>query len=260
MRDIGLTKYDEPVKKMFTQGMVIRNGEKMSKSVGNVVAADDVADKHGADSARLFALFAAPPEKDVDWIDAGVEGVYRFLGRVYRFVTRNVDAPGGDGSADSDVLRKLHQTLQRITEDFDTRWHFNTSIALMMELVNVLYAEEPRISAAAMRQCLEILTLMLSPFAPYITQDLWEAMGHEGPIIKQRWPLYDAGLARATSVEVPVQINGKLRTRIVVPTGLDKIALESEARKDEKVQILLSDTTVIKVIAVPEKLINFVIR
>jgi leucyl-tRNA synthetase len=260
MRDIGLTKYDEPVKKLFTQGMVIRNGQKMSKSVGNVVAADDVADKHGADSARLFALFAAPPEKDVDWIDAGVEGVYRFLGRVYRYVTRNIDVPGGDGSADADVLRKLHQTLQRITEDFDSRWHFNTSIALMMELVNVLYEKESRISAAAMRQCVEVLTLMLSPFAPYVTQELWEEMGNKGPVIKQSWPAFDANLARATEVEIPVQINGKLRTRVSVPVGLDKAALEDAARADEKVQALIEGATVVKVIAVPDKLINFVIK
>jgi leucyl-tRNA synthetase len=260
MRDIGLTKYDEPVKKLFTQGMVIRNGQKMSKSLGNVVAADDVADKHGADTARLFALFAAPPEKDVDWIDAGVEGVYRFLGRVYRYATRNAGSPGGDGSADADVLRKLHQTLQRITEDFDTRWHFNTSIALMMELVNVLYEKESYISAPAMRHCLEILTLMLSPFAPYVTQELWEELGNTGPVIKQPWPVFNPDLARATNVEIPVQINGKLRARISVSVGLDKSALEGAARKDDKVQTLLDGSAVVKVIAVPDKLINFVIR
>jgi leucyl-tRNA synthetase len=225
-----------------------------------VVAADDVADKHGADSARLFALFAAPPEKDVDWIDAGVEGVYRFLGRVYRYATRNAGAPGGNGSADAAVLRKLHQTLRRITEDFDSRWHFNTSIASMMELVNVLYEKEAGISAAAMLQCLEILTLMLAPFAPYVTQELWEEMGREGPVVKQSWPAYDADLARATDVEIPVQINGKLRTRIVVPVGLDKAGLESAARADEKVGALLDGCTVVKVVAVPEKLINFVVR
>lgn len=260
MRDIGLTTCDEPVKKLFTQGMVIRNGQKMSKSVGNVVPADDVADKHGADSARLFALFAAPPEKDVDWIDAGVEGVYRFLGRVYRFATRNIDAPGGDGSADAVVLRKLHQTLQRVTEDFDTRWHFNTSIALMMELVNVLYAEEQKISVTAMRQCLEVLTLMLSPFAPYVTQELWEEMGNPGAVIKQCWPVFNPALAKATDAEIPVQINGKLRTKISVPVGQDKSQLEASARADEKVTALLAGATVVKVIAVPEKLINFVVK
>jgi leucyl-tRNA synthetase len=248
------------VKKLFTQGMVIRNGQKMSKSVGNVVAADDVADKHGADSARLFALFAAPPEKDVDWIDAGVDGVYRFLGRVYRFVTRNIGAPGGDGSADAAVLRKLHQTLERVTEDFDTRWHFNTSIALMMELVNVLYEKEKQISGAAMGQCLRILTLMLSPFAPYVSQELWAEMGNEGPVMRQSWPAFDAELARESEVEVPVQINGKLRARIQVAAGLDKAALEAAARADEKVQALLDGSTIVKVIAVPDKMVNFVVK
>jgi leucyl-tRNA synthetase len=260
MRDIGLTVYDEPVKKLFTQGMVIRNGQKMSKSVGNVVPADDVADKHGADSARLFALFAAPPEKDVDWIDAGLDGVYRFLGRVYRFVTRNIGTPGGDGSADAVVLRKLHQTLERVTEDFDTRWHFNTSIALMMELVNVLYEKEKQVSAAAMGQCLRILTLMLSPFAPYVSQELWAEMGNDGAVMKQSWPAFDADLARESEVEVPVQINGKLRARIQVAAGLDKAALEAAARGDDKVQALLGGAVIVKVIAVPDKMVNFVVK
>ena len=196
MRDIGLTGYDEPVRKLFTQGMVIRNGAKMSKSKGNVVPADEVADKHGADAARLFALFAAPPERDVDWIDAGVEGVYRFLGRVYRFATRNIPASEGkgDGSADVKVLRKLHRTLRKITEDFDSRWHFNTSIAAIMELVNELYAEEPRISPGAMARCIELITLMLAPFSPYLAQELWEEQGivrrssrRNGPISIPIW-------------------------------------------------------------------------
>ncbi len=174
MRDIGLTSCDEPVRKLFTQGMVIRNGAKMSKSKGNVVAADEVADKHGADTARMFALFAAPPERDVDWIDAGVEGVYRFLGRIYRFATRNLPVPEGkgdgtspgNGASDARILGKLHRTLKKITGDFDSRWHFNTSIAAIMELVNEMYLEEAHISPAAMGQAIEILTLMLAPFAP----------------------------------------------------------------------------------------------
>ncbi len=172
------------MRKLFTQGMVIADGAKMSKSKGNVVDADDVADKYGADTARLFALFAAPPEKDMDWTDAGVEGIYRFLGRVFRFATRNIGPPGGDGSSDAKVLRKLHQTLRKITADFDSRWHFNTSIAAMMELVNELYAEEPRVSQAAMAQTIEILTLMLAPFAPYVSQELWEEQGRTGPVFK----------------------------------------------------------------------------
>ncbi|HVW86418.1 MAG TPA: leucine--tRNA ligase [Bryobacteraceae bacterium] len=260
MRDIGLTRYDEPVRKLFTQGMVIRNGAKMSKSLGNVVPADDVADKHGADTARLFALFAAPPEKDVDWIDAGVEGVYRFLGRIYRFVTRNIGAPGGDGSSNRKVLRKLHQTLRRITDDFDTRWHFNTSIAAMMELVNELYAEESRLSAAALNQSIEIFTLMLAPFAPYLAQELWEEQGKSDPVFKVAWPDFDPELARETEVEIPVQINGKIRTRLTVAAGLDAAQLKTAALDDDKVQSLLEGKTVVKAIAVPDKLVNLVVK
>jgi leucyl-tRNA synthetase len=262
MRDIGLTTCDEPVRKLFTQGMVIRNGTKMSKSKGNVVPADEVADKHGADTARLFALFAAPPERDVDWIDAGVEGIYRFLGRVYRIATRNLPAPetAGDGVADAKILRKLHQTLKKITEDFDSRWHFNTSIAAIMELVNEMYLEESHISPAAMKSILRILTLMLAPFAPYLTQELWEEQGGEGPVFKQDWPAYDPALARESEVEIVVQINGKVRARLVVPPGTDADGLTRIALADDKVQALIAGKTVVKVIAVPDKLVNLVIK
>jgi leucyl-tRNA synthetase len=260
MRDVGLEVPDEPVKKLFTQGMVIRNGTKMSKSVGNVVPADDVADRYGADTARLFALFAAPPEKDVDWIDAGVEGIYRFLGRVYRFATRNIGTPGGSGSADAKVLRKAHQVLRKVTEDFDSRWHFNTSIAAMMELTNDLYAEEANISAAAMEQVIRIFVFLLAPFAPYLAQEIWSELGHSTPVFRQPWPAYDAELARETDVEIPVQINGKIRARFTVPTGLDKAGLEAAARADEKVLAALEGKTIVKVIAVPDKLVNIVVK
>ncbi|MDP9053576.1 MAG: leucine--tRNA ligase [Acidobacteriota bacterium] len=262
MRDIGLITVDEPVRKLFTQGMVIRNGSKMSKSKGNVVPADEVADKHGADTARLFALFAAPPERDVDWIDAGVEGIYRFLGRIYRFATRNLPVAGcrGDGSADAAILGKLHRTLKKITEDFDSRWHFNTSIAAIMELLNEMYLEEARISQAAMEQVLRILTLMLAPFAPYLAQELWEEQGGEGPVFKQPWPDYDPALSRESEVEIVVQINGKVRARIVVPAGADAQGLTTLAKNDEKVQALTEGKTVVKIVAVPDKLINLVVK
>jgi leucyl-tRNA synthetase len=261
MRDIGIVNNNEPVRKLFTQGMVIANGAKMSKSRGNVVNADHVADVHGADTARLFALFAAPPEKDMDWTDAGVEGIYRFLGRVYRFVTRNVgqvsDLPK---PADAKALRKLHQTLRKVTADFDSRWHFNTSIAALMELVNELYAEEPRISGAAMAQCIEILTLMLAPFAPYIAQELWEEQGRTGPVFKQEWPDFDPDLARDTEIEIPIQINGKLRARISVTPGLDAAQLKVAALDDDKVQALIETKTMVRIIAVPDKLVNIVVK
>jgi len=260
MRDIGLIRNSEPVRKLFTQGMVIANGAKMSKSKGNVVDADRVADAHGADTARLFALFAVPPEKDMDWTDAGVDGIYRFLGRVYRFATRNIGAPGGDGSADAGILRKLHQTLRKITADFDTRWHFNTSIAAMMELVNELYAGESRISAAAMSQSIRILTLMLAPFAPYVTQELWEEQGNAGPILKEAWPDFDPDLAQEAEVEIPIQINGKLRARIHVAPGLDAAQLKVAALDDDKVQSLVAGKDIVRLVAVPGKLVNIVVK
>lgn len=262
MRDIGLTTYDEPVRKLFTQGMVVRNGAKMSKSKGNVVPADDVADRHGADTARMFALFAAPPERDVDWIDAGVEGIYRFLGRIYRFATRNlpVEAGKGDGASDAKVLGKLHRTLKKITLDFDTRWHFNTSIAAIMELVNEMYLEEAHISPAAMGQILRILTLMLAPFAPYLAAELWEEQGGEGAVFRQPWPDFDPDLARESVVEIVVQINGKVRARLVVPADTDEQGLISMAKDDERIHALVAQKTVVKVIAVPGKLINLVVK
>jgi leucyl-tRNA synthetase len=260
MRDLGLVAHDEPATRLFTQGMVIRDGVKMSKSKGNVVSADAAADRYGSDTARLFVLFAAPPEKDVDWQDAGVEGMYRFLGRVYRFMTRNASTGGGPGSADAGILRKLHQTIRKVTEDFDSRWHFNTSIAAIMELVNELYAAEAELSPAAMREVLEKLVLLLGPFAPYVAEEMWEELGRAGPVFKQPWPDFDPGLAREEAAEVVVQVNGKVRSRIYVPFGSAKEDLERAARQDEKIQPLLGGKQVLRVIVVPDKLVNIVVK
>ena len=260
MRDIGLVRNSEPARRLFTQGMVIAEGQKMSKSKGNVVGADLLANELGADTARMFVLFAAPPEKEVDWRREGAEGVYRFLGRVYRFVTRNVGHAGGSGESDRKVLRKLHQTVKKISEDFETRWHFNTCIASIMELVNVLYAEEAGISAAAMPEILEKLALLLAPFAPYLSQEIWEELGHEGPVFRQAWPSFDPELAKEDEAEIVVQVNGKLRARIYAPFGTSKADLEAQARADGKVKGLLEGKQVVRAIAVPDKLVNFVVK
>jgi leucyl-tRNA synthetase len=260
MRDIGLIENNEPVRRMFTQGMVIAEGKKMSKSVGNVVAADLLADELGADSARMFVLFAAPPEKELDWRRAGADGIYRFLGRVYRFATRNFGSAGGSGESNRKVLRKLHQTVRKITEDFETRWHFNTCIASIMELVNVLYAEESGISAAALPEILEKLALMLAPFAPYLAQEIWEELGREGPVFRQPWPSFDSELAREDEAEIIVQVNGKLRSRICAAFGTPKEELEARALADEKVKAMLDGKQVVKAIVVPDKLVNFVVK
>jgi leucyl-tRNA synthetase len=259
MRDIGLIGNSEPARRLFTQGMVIAEGAKMSKSKGNVVGADMLAEKFGADTARMFVLFAAPPEKEVDWRWEGAEGIYRFLGRVYRFVTRTINA-GGTGESDKKVLRKLHQTLEKITEDFETRWHFNTCIASVMELVNVLYAEEEKLSAAALIEVNEKLALLLAPFAPYMAQEIWDELGKEGPVFRQTWPQFDPELAKEDEAEIVVQVNGKLRTRIVAAFGTAKDELEKRALADEKVQSFIAGKQVVKVITVPDKLVNIVVK
>jgi leucyl-tRNA synthetase len=260
MRDLGLIANDEPAARLFTQGMVIKDGAKMSKSKGNVVSADDAAQRYGSDTARLFVLFAAPPEKDVDWQDSGVEGMSRFLGRAYRFVTRNATPTGTDGAADAKILRKLHQVIRKVTEDFDSRWHFNTSLAAIMELLNDLYAAEAQISAGAMQQVLERLVLLLGPFTPYIAEEMWEELGKPGPVFKQPWPAYDPELAREELAEVVVQVNGKLRGRIHVAFGTSKEDLERIARQDEKVQPFLVGKQIVKAIIVPDKLVSLVVK
>jgi leucyl-tRNA synthetase len=261
MRDLGIISNDEPVHHMFNQGMVIKDGAKMSKSKGNVVSADEMIQRFGADTGRLFELFAAPPEREMDWTDAGAIGAYSFLGRVYRFVTRNIGQGGSEPTpADRKALRKLHQTLKQITDDFESRWHFNTSIAALMGLMNVLTDLEKDLSARALAEILEKLTLMLEPFAPYLAEELWEEQGRAGPVFRHAWPEYDPELAREDEAEVVIQVNGKLRGRINVAFGTPREALEKLALADSKVQPLLDGKQVVKVIVVPDKLVNIVIK
>jgi leucyl-tRNA synthetase len=261
MRDIGLIKNDEPFARLFTQGMVIKDGAKMSKSKGNVVSLDEMTERFGADTGRMFELFAAPPEKDMDWTDSGAEGAYRFLGRVFRFVTRNVGRrPEGSPDADRRALRKLHQTIRKVTEDFDNRWHFNTSIAALMELINTLYDEEAGLSAAALGQILPSLSLLLGPFAPYLAEELWEQLGRKGPVFRQAWPAYDEALAKEDAAEVVLQVNGKVRGRLSVAFGTSDEELKKLALADPKTQPFLDGKQVVKVIVVPDKLVNVVVK
>ena len=264
MRDLGLIKNNEPTLRLFSQGMVIAEGSKMSKSKGNVVGGDAVAERYGADTARLFVLFAVPPEKEMDWTDSGVEGIYRFLRRVYRFATRNVERArertGPSSDADKRVLRRLHKTIKKITEDFDSRWHFNTSISAVMELVNELYAEEAQLSGAVLAEVLEKLTLLLGPFAPYLAQEIWEEMGKSGPVFRQAWPGFDAELAKEDLAEWVVQVGGKLRSHAWAPFGTDPDIVVEGTRTDAKVQAHLDGKQIVKIIKVPDKLINFVVK
>jgi leucyl-tRNA synthetase len=263
MRDMGLVSWDEPAKRLFTQGMVIRDGAKMSKNRGNVVDPDAIIEKYGSDTARLFSLFAAPPDKDLDWKDEGVEGMYRFLSRVYRLTTRHAGevTPSSEPQNDADraILRKLHQTIQKITEDFESRWHFNTSLASIMELTNDLYASEQQLTPGVLRAALLNMTLLLAPFAPHMAEDLWAELGQKGPVLRASWPEVNAALARQDEIEVVLQVNGKVRSKVSVPKGSDRASLEQLARADERVVAHLDGKTVRKVVVVPDKLVNFVV-
>jgi leucyl-tRNA synthetase len=276
MRDLGLVTHSEPVLRLFSQGMVQKGGVAMSKSRGNVVPAMDVADRYGCDTGRTYMLFAAPPEKDLEWSEQGIEGCSRFLNRVYRLVARHAErlrpvAADNPGAADIStltekervLLRKTHQTLKRVTDDFDLRWHFNTSVAAVMELVNEIYASEPLdqdVRPAIAKACLEHLILMLSPLAPHLAEELWETLGHQGGIALASWPAFDPDLAKEDEYEVVVQINGRLRGRIFVEGGLADDEVVRRALADAKVAPFLEGKQVVKTVVVPNKIVNLVVR
>jgi len=278
MRDIGLVNFSEPVARLFTQGMVIKDGSKMSKSKGNVVDPTVLFEKYGADTTRLYMHFAAPPEKDLDWSDAGVEGSFRFLGRVYRLVAKHAQRLQGVAAgnlADNErasltpeerrLLRKAHQTLRHVTEDMEERWHFNTDIANTMELVNELTELDAAVEAGKIRlpilkATLEFLAVILSLFAPHVADELWEGLGHNEPLLKVAWPDFDADLAAEDEIEYPVQVNGKLRARIHVPTSAGEEEVRTKALADEKVIQHLAGLQVKKIIVVPQKLVSIVAK
>ncbi len=274
MRDLDLVANDEPARRLFTQGMVIKDGAKMSKSKGNVVSPDDMVARYGADATRMYALFAAPPDRDLDWQEDGVAGVSRFLGRVYRLVTKyscvaKSNAPAARETQASPttatLLRKLHQTIARITLDFEGRWHFNTCVAAIMELVNELQAADAELAsgevpAPVVAELLRTLVLLLAPFAPYLAAELWEDLGGEGAILRAPWPKSDPGLAKEEEVEIPVQINGKLVTVVRVAAGADSKSIEAAALTDRKVQLRVAGKTVAKVIVVPGRAISLVVK
>ena len=272
MRDLGLIQNSEPAQRLFTQGMVIKDGAKMSKSKGNVVSPEDMIGRYGADAARAYALFAAPPDRDLDWQEDGVAGVSRFLSRVYRFTLRFAErAHKAEGTAEpktvteQSLLRKLHQTIGKITEDFDGRWHFNTCIASIMELVNAYTAaeaaiEQGEVSGAVLRELLRSLVLLLAPFAPYLAFELWEQLGETSNLLRAPWPKFNAALAQENEIEIPVQVNGKLRAVIRVAVDAAEDTLREVALAEEKVSATIAGKQIAKVIVVPKKLVNVVVR
>jgi leucyl-tRNA synthetase len=274
MRDLGMITNDEPIERLFTQGMVIKDGAKMSKNRGNVVTADETVERYGADAARLYSLFAGPPDRDLDWQDSGIEGIRKFLGRIYRFVLRNAhpEHPDWGASVPAElppearaIQRKLHQTIKRVTDDFQGRWHFNTCISAIMELMNTLHDAEDAIEKRAipiplLAEAQRDLVLLLAPFAPYLAHELWETLGEKGSLLKAPWPKYDAALAKEEEVEIPVQVNGKLRGRVVVPADASQELVVASALADEKVKAAIAGKQIVKQIYVPGKLLNLVVR
>jgi leucyl-tRNA synthetase len=277
MRDLGLIANTEPAERLFTQGMVIKDGAKMSKSKGNVVSPDLMIGKYGADATRMYALFAAPPDRDLEWQEDGVAGVSRFLARVYRLTLKFAPSIPTIGNywifsdplafvpEELKLLRTMHQTVAKITQDFDGRWHFNTSIAAIMMMVNDLQAAEAAIEAntispAIVTGVLETLTLLLAPFAPFLAAELWVLLGGQGSVFQQPWPVSDAELARESEIEIPVQVNGKLVTVIKVAAEADEETIKAAAMAEDKVNVRLVGKTVVKVIVIQGKLVNLVVR
>jgi leucyl-tRNA synthetase len=283
MHELGLVDHHEPILRLFSQGMVLKDGAKMSKSKGNIVGAIEMADKYGCDTGRMYTLFAAPPEKDLEWSEQGIEGSSRFLNRVYRLVERHAERLRSatlDWSAQTDfeqatgkekvLVRKVHQTLKRVTNDFEARWHFNTSIALIMELVNELTAQEPldqEVAPTVLKRVLSVLVLMLSPMTPHIAEEMWEMLGNRGTISASRegceqpmWPTYREDLTREEQVEIVIQINGRLRGKMLVDPGLGDEETKERAIGDPRIRPLIGSKEIAKVIVVPNKLVNIVLK
>lgn len=271
MHDLGLVDAEEPFDNLLTQGMVIKDGAKMSKSLGNIVSPEEIQAKYGADTARLFILFAAPPEKELDWSDAGVEGSYRFLNRVYRLVQEYVNEIRGDfrgsetitiQSAEDKALNfQLNATVKKVTEDAGGRFSFNTAISSIMELVNALYKyKQGEVNVPLMNDAIEKLILILNPFVPHITEELWNDLGHEDRVYQQNWPEFDPAALELETVEIIVQVNGKLKDKMAFEKNAEKSAIEQAALASERVQDAIAGKSVVKTIVVPNKLINFVVK
>ncbi|MBI0391498.1 leucine--tRNA ligase [Thermoactinomyces sp. CICC 24226] len=265
--DAGMVSFDEPFESLLTQGMVLKDGFKMSKSKGNVVSPLEIVEKYGADTARLFILFAAPPDRDLDWSESGVEGVHRFLNRVWRLVVQNEElfkqpVPSGakaDGKT-KELRRLLHQTIKKVTIEIGERNHFNTAVSAIMELVNGLYQHAGETDPALYKEALETLVVLLAPFVPHISEELWSVMGKEGSVHQTAWPSYDESALVLDEVELAVQINGKVRDKIVVPTQASREEIEKQALDNERIKHWTEGKTVRKVIVVPGKLVNIVVK
>ena len=290
-RDLGMTNLSEPFTRLLTQGMVLKSGQVMSKSKGNVVDPDDMIQQYGADALRLYVMFVAPPEKEIEWTDAGLEGSWRFLARVWRLVDQLAETIGGEGipgpaelelnDAERALRRKTHDTIRRVTVDLDPRVHLNTAVSALMELVNELYAfcsrteclrigqhaeedvskvgtVERAATVAVLKESVEALVLMISPFTPHMAEELWELLGHADGIVKAGWPAFNEAVAKADEIVVPVQINGKVRARLTVAADTGDERLRELALADPQVVKQLEGKTVKKVVIAGGRLVSIV--
>lgn len=271
--DMGYVSYDEPFKNLLTQGMVLKDGAKMSKSLGNVVSPEEIVEKYGADTARLFILFASPPEKDLEWSDQGVEGCYKFINRVWRIINHFIDIvkgdyevnPAGFTKEDKDLWFVINNSVKRVTDDIEKRFNFNTAISAIMELVNAFYNYSDKVpdekkNKGIIKSGIEKMILMLAPFIPHAAEELWCSIGKEGSVHDEKWPGYDESALVKDEIEIVVQINGKVRDKIVIPAGLDKKEMEEKALESEKIKMAIEGKNVVKVISVPGKLVNIVVK
>ena len=270
LSDLSLVSFDEPFNNLFTQGMIIKDGAKMSKSKGNVVSPDNLISKYGADTVRLYTLFIGPPEKDAEWSDRGVEGAYRFLGRVWRLMERGESLSSQSklkkeiaslsrnfGTPRNDKLtRKMHQTIKKVTGDIERGFHFNTAISAVMELVNEVYLAENKDD---IKEVLEVIILLLSPFVPHITEEMWQKTGHKESILKSQWPAYDENLIKEDRIAIPVQINGKLRSKVEISINTKDEDLKAQLLKNPDIAKWLDQKTVKKWVIIPNKLVNIVV-
>jgi leucyl-tRNA synthetase len=276
LRDLGDVDFREPFRRLFTQGMIVKDGAKMSKSKGNVVSPDELIAKYGADTVRLYTLFIGPPEKDAEWDDRAVEGAWRFLNRVWKLIrqfkiessklkVKDKDRDKGlsafDSQLSTNLRRKTHQTIKKVSEDIEQKFHFNTAIAAIMELVNEIstVTAEEKPGLREIRESLETVVLLLSPFVPHIAEELWEKLGYKGSIFHQSWPGYDEKYLKEEEMVIVVQVNGRVRTRITVTTDISEEKLKAQALANERIKELTTNKEIKKVIIVPGKLVNVVV-
>ena len=271
MQDMGLTSVSEPFTRLLTQGMVLKDGAKMSKTKGNIVSPEEIIQNYGADTARLFILFAAPPDRDLEWSEQGVEGAYRFLNRVWRLVGECAERVQGNQLHPEDIVlsftdkilrRKTHSMMKKVTEDISDRFNFNTAISALMELTNTILdcKDAEDLQLPVLSEAVNSLVILLSPIAPHMCEELWQELGHQDVLYSAPWPQYDAAAMKQDEIELVVQIGGKVRSRLQIPADLGQAEVEAAALQDAKIQAIIADKTVVKVIVVPGKLVNIVVK